>query len=314
VSRRAPFSTSPPSDAAARPAWNARPAADARPVFRGLLLEGLVAEHGGHAPLTLRLEPGKIAAIVGPTGVGKTSLLRVLLGLEPPRAGTITWDAEDLTRRAVGPAERPFAWVPQDAPILGDTLAVNVMLGAQRSASEPLASRPRDPREDAARVLEALGARGLALALGDFNLGTERPLSGGERQWVAVARALATELPVLLLDEPTSSLDAAAQARMLDAIAGLRGKRTVLLVTHRPEPLAIADVVVRLAPAPAPLGEQPAQPAQPALRGEHGEHGPGCDDDARRAEELSIEDVGAVALREAEHQGRGERVDAPSAE
>jgi ABC-type multidrug transport system fused ATPase/permease subunit len=309
-----PSVTAPPLTAPA--AIGAQPAA-----FRGLLLEGLVAEHGAHAPLTLRLEAGKIAAIVGPTGVGKTSLLRVLLGLEPPRAGTIAWDGEDLTRRAVGPTERPFAWVPQDAPILGDTLAANIMLGrrpaSERSlASRPLASRSREPREDAGRVLEALGARGLALALGDAILGTERPVSGGERQWVAVARALATELPVLLLDEPTSSLDAAAQARMLDAIAGLRGTRTVLLVTHRPEPLAIADVVVRLAPASSPLGAQREQREQRGLHREHGEHGPGRDDDARRAEELAIEDVRAVALAlgEAEHQGRGERVDAPSAE
>jgi ABC-type transport system involved in cytochrome bd biosynthesis fused ATPase/permease subunit len=77
-------------------------------------------------------------------------------------------------------------------------------------------------------------------------LATDRKVSGGERQWIAVARALVTRLPVLLLDEPTASLDAASQGRMLRAIAGLRGKRTVVLVTHRPEPLAIADVVVRM--------------------------------------------------------------------
>jgi ABC-type bacteriocin/lantibiotic exporter with double-glycine peptidase domain len=71
-------------------------------------------------------------------------------------------------------------------------------------------------------------------------------LSGGERQWVAIARALATGLPVLLLDEPTSGLDPASQQRVLEALAAVRGKRTVLLVTHRPEPLAIADRVIRL--------------------------------------------------------------------
>lgn len=200
-----------------------------------LAVEGLVGEHGTHEPVTLRVAPGSIVAIAGPTGIGKTSLLRVLLGLDAPRAGTVRFGSEDLTASAVGPGARPFAWVPQDAPVLGDTLAVNVALGA-----------PNASDERARTVLADLGAGELATAVGDAVLGTERGLSGGERQWIAVARALATELPVLLLDEPTSGLDPEAQAAMLRAIERLRGKRTVVLVTHRSEPLEIADVVVRL--------------------------------------------------------------------
>ena len=142
-------------------------------------------------------------------------------------------------RAGVGPGARPFAWVPQDAPIVGDTLAINVGLGrADDDAAIP----------DPAPVLAQLGNEALGASLGDEVLGTVRPLSGGERQWIAVARALATGLPVLLLDEPTSALDGASQARLLEAIARLRGERTVILVTHRPEPLAIADVIVRLEP------------------------------------------------------------------
>src|SRR5690606_18127359 len=97
-------------------------------------------------------------------------------------------------------------------------------------------------------ALDAIGARALGDRLGDAVLGAERPVSGGEAQWIAVARALATELPVLLLDEPTSGLDTRSQTAMLDALAKLRGRRTVILVTHRPEPLGVADIVVRLQP------------------------------------------------------------------
>ncbi len=220
-----------------------------------LVLTAVRARHGSHAPLSLEVAPGSIAAVVGPTGIGKTSLLRALLGLEGLTSGEIWYGTLDLDAAGVGPGERPFAWVPQDAPIVGDTLAINVGLGrADDDAAIP------DPRP----VLAQLGNDELATSLGDQVLGTVRPLSGGERQWVAVARALATGLPVLLLDEPTSALDAASQTRLLEGLARLRGKRTVIIVTHRPEPLAIADVIVRLDAATVPSGLQEETPAPTA--------------------------------------------------
>jgi ABC-type transport system involved in cytochrome bd biosynthesis fused ATPase/permease subunit len=250
-----------------------------------LVIEGPVGRFGAHEPLTLEVGAGEIAAIVGPTGVGKTSLLRGLLGLDQVGEGSVRWGAEEISGRGVGPSERPFAWVPQEAPVLAETLVANVMLGDD-------AGKDRE----AARILEELGAEGLARSTGGARLATERVVSGGERQWIAVARAMATRLPVLLLDEPTSSLDAMAQARMLRAIAGLRGKRTVILVTHRTEPLAIADVVVRLD------------------RREDAKDGPRGHRHLGRAQELAVEDVGAIALAEAQRETASERVDAPGAE
>jgi ABC-type multidrug transport system fused ATPase/permease subunit len=205
-----------------------------------LELRGLRLRRGASAPLSLRIEPGSIVAIEGPTGIGKTTLLRTLLGLDPAAGGEVLFDGAPLDRSPAGPAARPFAWVPQEAPLLADTLAANVSLGDGGSA-------------EARAALDSLGAARLADELGAARLGAGgRPVSGGERQWIALARAIATRLPVLLLDEPTSGLDARAQGQVIDAIARLRGRRTVLLVTHRPEPLAIADVIVRLEPG-APL-------------------------------------------------------------
>ncbi len=203
-----------------------------------LELRSLRLARGAGAALTLRIEAGAIAVLAGPTGVGKTTLLRTLLGLERATSGDILFDGQALGDAMAGPSARPFVWVPQDAPLLADTLAANVALGSPGTAGMP----DVDPTD----ALEAVGAAHLVLALRGDRLGAGgRVVSGGERQWIALARAIATRQPVLLLDEPTSGLDGESQERVLGAIARLRGKRTVLLVTHRPEPLAIADLVVR---------------------------------------------------------------------
>jgi ABC-type multidrug transport system fused ATPase/permease subunit len=255
-----------------------------------LVASGLVAAHGAHAPVSVRVPFGKVAAIVGPTGIGKTSLLRALLGLDPPRAGSVRYGDVDLGARGAGPDARPFAWVPQDAPVLAGSLHDNVGFGAR--TTEEVDALVASVGGEA--LVASVRARGAVLA-------TERPVSGGERQWIAVARALATDLPVLLFDEPTSALDGGAQARMLDAIRALRGTRTVVVVTHRPEPLALADVVVRL--QGSGIGHQADDPQDGAWRHV----------DAVRPEELPVEDVRASACGEAKGERAREGVD-PRAE
>jgi ABC-type multidrug transport system fused ATPase/permease subunit len=203
-----------------------------------LAVRGVAVVHGGRAtpPTTLDARPGEIVAVVGATGAGKTSLLRALLGLDREVLGEIRYGDRDLTRAGVGPRERPFAWVPQEPAIVSGSLASNVALGAPGGETD-------------AQVEQALATIGASSLLGrelDALSAGGPELSGGERQWVAIARALSTGLPVLLLDEPTAGLDARSQERVLSALEALRGKRTVVLVTHRPEPLALADLVVTL--------------------------------------------------------------------
>jgi len=184
-------------------------------------LRGVKLARGKLGAIDERIEAGSIVCVCGPTGIGKTTLLRTLLGFMRPREGEIVFSG------------KPFAWVPQDAPIVRGTLAENVALGGET---------------DVKAAMEAIGALDLHERLGDAQLGVGgRALSGGEQKQVAIARALATNKPILLLDEPTSGLDDTAQALVLSAIEKLRGKRTVILVTHRPEPRAIADRVITFA-------------------------------------------------------------------
>lgn len=198
-----------------------------------LLVEAVGSVRGGERT-SFAAEPGEVVAIVGPTGSGKTTLLRSLLGLEAEAAGTIFYGGEDLTGASVGPSSRPFAWVPQDAPIFTGTLADNVLLG-------------RGDPEKARAALQAIGAERLWDECGDAVIGPSgRPVSGGERRLIGLARALVLGAPVLLLDEPTEGLDAAAEARVIDALARLRGQRTIVIVTHRKAPLVIADRVIAL--------------------------------------------------------------------
>jgi ABC-type multidrug transport system fused ATPase/permease subunit len=194
-----------------------------------LVVQGLaLPSHGLDFP-PIRLEPGQVTALVGPSGCGKTSLLRALLGLSPGASGSICYGEVELSTAGVGPGARPFAWVPQESGVLGGTVASNITLGGDV-----------DPqRLDA--CLRLLGAR---LSLDDVCTG--RAFSGGERQWMALARALLSDAPVLLLDEPTSALDAGASAQVVRVLRSLQGVRTVLVVTHRADVARAANQVIAL--------------------------------------------------------------------
>ena len=200
-----------------------------------LVVDGICVHRGAEdaARTSFSAAPGEIVAIVGPTGAGKTTVLRALLGLEPGASGTVRYGREDLTGAGVGPWSRPFAWVPQDAPVIAGNLADNVLFSSGGD-------------DEARRMLASIGADRLAKSETARLGATGRPVSGGERKWIGLARAIASGQPVLLLDEPTSGLDPASAARVLAALDRLRSTRTVVLVTHQREPLKLADQIVLL--------------------------------------------------------------------
>jgi len=194
------------------------------------------------AEVTLDVKRGETLAVLGGNGAGKTTLLRTLLGLLAPLGGDVELDGRAV--REFTPAERArrLAYVPQQhVPPFAFTVAEAVMMG--RAAR--LAAFARPGAADHAAVDAALARLGIA-GLADRPV-TE--ISGGERQLTLIARALAQEAPMLILDEPTASLDFGNRARVLGELDRLRGAGlSIVFSTHEPEhALVHADRALLLA-------------------------------------------------------------------
>ncbi len=205
---------------------------------------------------------GSVTAVLGPSGCGKSTLLRAVAGLEPLTSGSIAWDGHDLARTP--PHRRGFALMFQDGQLFAH-------LSVARNVGYPLRLRGRrgrgpERRSQQERVAELLALVGLA----GYEDRLPATLSGGERQRVALARSLAAEPRLLLLDEPLSALDASLRTRLAGDLREIlrRAGTTTLLVTHdHEEAFAIADRLVVMREArivqQGPIAGVWAAPADP---------------------------------------------------
>ncbi len=184
--------------------------------------------------IDLELEPGETVALVGASGGGKSTLAHLLLRLAEPEAGTIRCGGVDLAE--VDPREwrRQIAWVPQRPTIFSATFADNLRLF--------------NPDASNAKLTEAIGVAVLGDVVAGLPDGLEtmvgeggRRLSAGQVQRIALARALLSEAPLLVLDEPTAHLDQDTEQELAEAINEAARDRTALIISHREEPIAKAD-------------------------------------------------------------------------
>lgn len=189
--------------------------------------------------INLELPRGSYTALVGPNGSGKTTLCNLLTALLEPTAGKITWDGLPLADHTPEAIRARVAYQRQEVPMFYGSLLDNLTLG--RRVSEP---RVRE-------VLRALEMEQIVRRLPEglqTTLGGDSPhrLSSGERQMLGLARLLLSDADVLILDEPTATLDLNREQQVVNLLRRLKGQKTVLVITHRPALMVPADAVVEL--------------------------------------------------------------------
>lgn len=198
---------------------------------------------GNHKPpialrdVTLSIEPGERVAFVGKIGSGKSTLLRMIAGLYQPIEGQVKIDGIDI--RQIDPVDfrNQIGYVTQDLRLFRGTLRENIFLGRPAATvdafMEVVALTGLDKIADAHPM-------GYDMPIGSMGLG----LSGGQRQLVALARALVTRPKILLMDEPTSAMDMQTEAMFTKRLEDIVKGRTVIIVTHRPSLLSVVDRIV----------------------------------------------------------------------
>ncbi|MNN30684.1 Toxin RTX-I translocation ATP-binding protein [compost metagenome] len=189
--------------------------------------------------VNLRIAPGEKIGIIGRSGSGKSTLARLLMGFYSPSEGQILFDGLDQRQIDVADLRHQIGYVAHDLPLLAGTLRSNMTLGARYISDE--------------RLLEVAELSGVSELARQHPQGFERPvgergqlLSGGQRQAVLLARALLLNPPLLLLDEPTSSMDNSSEEVLRSRLRDWSRNKTLLLITHRTAMLSLVDRLIVL--------------------------------------------------------------------
>ena len=217
--------------------WITRPSLNGKIEFRNVSFRYPNDERYALHNASFTIEPGEHIVVLGKNGSGKTTLQRLMLGLYQPETGSILFDGVESRQLDPGFLRKQIGYVPQDVHLMHGSLKHNVLLS--------------DPTADDERLLKAADLSGLDILASkhpagyDFIIGENgQGLSGGQRQTVAIARALVNDPPIMVLDEPTESLDHSSEASLCKSLETVGKDRTMVMITHRSLLLELASRII----------------------------------------------------------------------
>lgn len=217
------------------------PTARRAPAFRGRIeLDHVTFGYAPQRPVlkevSFKVEPGQIAALVGPTGAGKTTIVNLIPRFYDPDSGTVRIDATDVRMFQQETLRRQISFVLQDTLLFRAPIWYNIAYGKPDASRAQIISAAHlaNAHEFVERMPDGydtvIGERGVTL-------------SGGQRQRIAIARAVIRNSPILILDEPSTGLDAASEKLVLEALARLMAGKTCIVIAHKLETIQSADVI-----------------------------------------------------------------------
>ncbi|KAA0875186.1 type I secretion system permease/ATPase [Nitrincola tapanii] len=217
--------------------WISRPSFSGEIEFRNVNFRYPDQERQALNNVSFKIQAGEHVAILGRNGSGKSTLEKLILGLYSPESGSVLIDGVDTGQLDPSELRRSIGYVPQDISLFFGSLRDNIITGS--------------PQADDAQILQAANISGLASFINthpsgfDMQVGERgQLLSGGQRQAIAIARALINDPPILLLDEPTGSLDHSSEDSILKNLANYAKGKTLFVITHRSSVLALADRII----------------------------------------------------------------------
>ncbi|WP_281214002.1 type I secretion system permease/ATPase [Shewanella insulae] len=190
-------------------------------------------------PMSLSIAPGERIAIIGRNGSGKSTLAKLLVGLYQPTKGSLRYDGLDSAQIHPTDLRRNFGYLPQDITLFHGTIRDNILFGTRQVTEHQLI---RAVQLSGVNQFTDIETEGLDQQVGEGG----QSLSRGQRQTIALARATLNDPPVLLMDEPTASLDARAEKQFIRAMRNVSKERTLLLITHKMHLLNLVDRILVL--------------------------------------------------------------------
>ena len=216
-------------------------AASARDVM--LSMRNVSFSYGGSKKVlenfSMEIERGSIVAVAGESGCGKSTLAKLLLGFYPLEKGSIRLEGKEYSELTLKEIRKRISYVPQEPYLYETTIAENIAYGRYGVGQDEIAAAAK--AANAHDFITKL-PNGYDTVLGERG----NTLSGGEKQRIAIARAIIRNSPVIILDEATSALDNESEFLIQEAIKNLKGGRTILMIAHRPSSIAAADTVIRI--------------------------------------------------------------------